>query len=193
MFKRRLIFILTIFSILFWGIQIMEGQTRKTNTELLTLPIGSLITDVVKTFGNPDKSDNYGSNYRYLTYEVDKTKSYVLSFSPKGKLFQFSIIQGNEREILFFDEQYKPSDTDTRDKKIFYAPLNLNLSEVFEMFGKPDIFTKDDNYIITYKLSDQNSLNLFFTGNEKLWKVQYNVNGKEIISRFDKRIFEGTL
>lgn len=171
----------------------MEGQTRKTNTELLTLPIGSLITDVVKTFGNPDKSDNYGSNYRYLTYEVDKTKSYVLSFSPKGKLFQFSIIQGNEREILFFDEQYKPSDTDTRDKKIFYAPLNLNLSEVFEMFGKPDIFTKDDNYIITYKLSDQNSLNLFFTGNEKLWKVQYNVNGKEIISRFDKRIFEGTL
>ena len=193
MFKRRLIFILTIFSILFWGIQIMEGQTRKTNTELLTLPIGSLITDVVKTFGNPDKSDNYGSNYRYLTYEVDKTKSYVLSFSPKGKLFQFSIIQGNEREILFFDEQYKPSDTDTRDKKIFYTPLNLNLSEVFEMFGKPDIFTKDDNYIITYKLSDQNSLNLFFTGNEKLWKVQYNVNGKEIISRFDKRIFEGTL
>ena len=193
MFKRRLIFILTIFPILFLGIQIIVGQTRKTTTELLSLPIGSLITDVVKTFGNPDKSDDYGSNYRYLTYEIDKTKSYVLSFSPKGKLFQFTIIQGNEREILFYDEQYKPSDNDTRDKKLFYAPFNQNLSKVFETFGKPDIFNKDDNYIITYKLSDQNSLNLFFTGNEKLWKVQYNANGEETISRFDKRIFEGTL
>lgn len=170
----------------------MEGQTRKTKAKILTLPTGSSITDIIKTFGDPDKSDDYGSNYRYLTYEINDGKSYVLSFSPKGRLFQLTILQKNEREIIFFDEQYEPSEADTREQKLFYTTLGLDCSEVINKFGAPDIFNKDDKHNITYKLSDQKSLNLFFNDNKKLWKVQYNVDGKEIICRFDKRILENT-
>lgn len=167
----------------------MISQTKFQKEELININSGIRITEIISNYGEPDDIETYGSNYRHLTYKIKSDISYILTFSPNGKLFRLSINSGKGNQIVFFDEQYETLPTDTRNIVIFNTPLGLKKADIIERFGSPD-FTDESINIFIYKLSDSIYYKLCFTEDGVLWKVQHLKDNKEIVSRFDIRILD---
>lgn len=74
--------------------------------------------------------------------------------------------------------------------KIEKLKIGTTESEIYEDFGKPDSFfdlsTNKPGAI--YKISDKEYYKLYFTYNQKLWKLSKVLNDKEYIIFLDIRI-----
>ena len=78
---------------------------------------------------------------------------------------------------------------DSTMNKLEEIKIGTSKSEIFDEFGKPDFFGSDTNLInIVYKVSEEEYYKLYFTYNQKIWKLCKIIKGKESIIFMDTRV-----
>ena len=168
----------------------MFADLKRKRSELYNITPGTLLTSIVEAFGEPDIIESSESNYRNIIYKLNDNEYYRFTIEPNGIISTMFVITNNSKKIIFYDfeEEKNNIDEESTSKNVFSIKLGINISKVYEQFGKPDGIK--DLQTVYYKYPDDVIINVFFSSNGKIWKVQYLKNNKEIVSRFDIRILD---
>lgn len=173
--------------IIFLLLQFCNLSAAEINKEdLINIKAGTLITEIIEKFGEPDINEPSTNNYRYPFYKIADDKFYSLVIAPNGSLIQLSVVNEDEKNIIFFDEISEDSENDMLEQRIIKTKLGITRAELYQRIGKlPEDYK--NTQIIEYKMNNR-LYKFYFTDNNKLWKIQKEENNKKIPISFDIRI-----